>query len=499
MNGEIQKLKMMDVIPSPDNPRHVKKDDANVKELAESIKSSGLIYPVICRPHPKRKGKFDLRAGFRRFLAHQVLDKDTISAIVRSMTDKVALEITILDNLQREDLTPLEEARGIKDLMAVGKDTRTIADEIGKTPQWVIRRAKLMNLSPKWLRVISSAHHEYSNLAPVRLELIARFDHNIQDSLFGEYWLGRQSMANFTRYLSNFTRRLKSASWKLDDLILAPKAGACNTCKKRSSVQPGLFDDELDPEKIRANDKCLDKLCWEQKSNAGLVFKEAELRKEYPNLLHAATGCMSYNEEKDRPDVVDCYKYTKIKKTTPKALPAIVVYGKNIGSLIWIKLNKPTGQSGGRKKDKDGKVKPMSMSDKKEQLRKRRLALVLGGLKQFVEKRKKAPKLTVKHYLALSASFGVVIDWRSGKQRWKLSSELLTTGQSVMLDKIWEGLKEGIIGSLAVYSVGSIDKDNEDAARNVSVILDLDYGTLLKDAEKQIPVPKSWSKDKKSK
>jgi ParB family chromosome partitioning protein len=499
MNGknEISTLKLVDVIPTSDNPRHIKKDDPKVKELAESIKNSGLLCPVICRPHPDKKGKYDLRAGFRRFLAHQVLGSDTILAIVREMDDKVALDVTVLENLQRENLAPLEEARGVKALMASGQDVRTIADKIGKTPQWIIRRAKLMDLSPAWLKAIENPRHHYYGFTPMKLELIARFDHQIQDNLLEDRWLERQSIAEFQRHLADFTRHLKSAAWKLDDAILVAKIGACTTCKKRSSTQPGLFDDELDPDKIRANDKCLDKLCWEQKAKAWLAQKEVELRLQHPALVRVATESIPYDQAKQFAGVLESYKYAKVKKTTPNALPAIVSHGNATGSLIWIKPNAFTERGSNRTHKEKGK--PQTMDEKQEQLRKRRMALVLQRLIDLIEKTKTAPKLPIEHYLALAAAFGTVEPWDC-KNRWKLADELCPSDKRLaLLDRIWAGLQRGLKQSLTVYTVGEIDKHDESAAKHVALMLGQDYAELLNDAKEEIPEPKSWGKDAEKK
>ena len=500
MNGknEISILKMVDVIPTPDNPRHLDKEDIRVQELAESIKNSGLLSPILCRPHPTKKDKYDMRAGFRRYLAHKILGKDSILAIVREMDDKTALDVTVLENLQREDLAPLEEARGINSLIESGQDVQTIADKIGKTPQWVIRRAKLLDLSPAWLKAIEDPKHRYYNFSPLKLELIARFDQQIQDSIIAEHWLMDKSLASFQRDLADFTRRLRSAPWKLDDAILVPKVGACNTCNKRSSHQPGLFDDELDPEKIRLNDQCLDTLCWEQKSRAWCALKEAEFRKQYPQLRRVATENIPYGS-KEFAGVLEHYQYEKVKKSTPKAVPAVIVVGPGSSSLLWIKPNQPADRQGKRELGENGKVKPMTMKEKQEQLRKRRIALVLQRLIDMIEKTKTAPKLKNEHYLALAAAFGTVEPWDC-KNRWTLAEELLNGDKrSVLLDHVWGGLKPGLKQSLTVYTVGQIDKDNEGAAKQVAMILGQDYAELLDDATDEIPEPKSWGKDAKKK
>ncbi len=501
MNVEnaISVLKIADVIPTPDNPRSAVKNDPQIQELAESIKNSGLLCPVICRPHPTQKGKYDLRAGYRRFLAHQVLEAATIQAIVRPMDDKTALEVTILENLQRENLSPIEEARAVEALLNSGHDVKSVSAEIGKSPQWVIRRAKLLNLSPKWLKAIGNPNDQNCGCPAAKLELIARYDHQIQNGVMDEGWVMRESMAEFKKYLFDFTRRLKSAPWKLDNEALVPKIGACSKCKNRSSVHPGLFDDELDPEKISANDKCMDKNCWMLKAQAFVAMKEAELRKLHPGLMRVATEYMSYDQKEEFKDVLGVHKYATAKKGSPGAVPAVVVFGNGEGSLIWIKPTKSfDDRSGKRKTGADGKVKPLSMDQKKEHLRKRRVAWVLAHLIGLVDKTKVAPTLNAEHYLALAAVFGTTGQWGC-RDKWKVANALQLGKLPPILDQAWDGLKKSVITSLIVRTVNEIDKKDEVAGLNVAVILGKDYVTLLEAAAKEIPVPKAWAKDEKKK
>lgn len=495
MNGKVEMLKMADVVPTPDNPRHVTAKDPKVVELAASIKANGLLYPVICRPHPKQKGKYDLRAGFRRYLAHQVNGATEILAIVRPMDDKTALEVTILENLQRENLTPLEEARGVKALLDSGQDVRTISAEIGKGPQWVIRRAKLMDLSPKWLWAIELGGDCYGS-STAKLELVARFDLQIQDSMLSHWEAKNNDGKEFERFITAFTRRLKSAPWPLDNDILAPKAGACSACRKRSSLQPGLFDDELDPEKIKKNDQCLDADCWAIKAGYWTEMKEAELRKEHPNLVRVKT---------DRGNVPDCpkdvleeYQYSKVKKGVPGATPAVVFAGPGQGTLTWIKKN-DYGQSSGRPRGVDGKVEPMALKEKMEQLRKRRVAWVLVELQKAINKQKTEPKppdkIRINKWMALGVIFGVRANCEHHGD-WKLANAMAAGMDPLLLDQFWDGLKPALCDCLQIYTVGNIDKKKEENGRCVAEIMGLSFDGLLAEAAKEIPEPKSWAAEK---
>jgi ParB/RepB/Spo0J family partition protein len=130
---------------SPLNPRRTF-DPAKLQELAESIRVKGVISPLLVRPNAKG---FEIAAGHRRFRAAALADVSPLPCVVRAMDDAEFVEILNIENLQREDLTPLEEAEGYKLLMTkAGYDVRRIADRIGKSEKYVYDRVKLLQLVP---------------------------------------------------------------------------------------------------------------------------------------------------------------------------------------------------------------------------------------------------------------------------------------------------------------------------------------------------------------
>ncbi|MGL5899573.1 MAG: ParB/RepB/Spo0J family partition protein, partial [Lactobacillaceae bacterium] len=103
----IIEIKLADIRPNPYQPRQIFDDD-RLKELADSIKESGVFQPIIVK---KGVNGYELIAGERRLRASKLAGKEKIPAIVRDYTDEQVLEITVLENLQREDLTPIEEGQ----------------------------------------------------------------------------------------------------------------------------------------------------------------------------------------------------------------------------------------------------------------------------------------------------------------------------------------------------------------------------------------------------
>src|ERR1700729_366300 len=104
-------IPLASIVKNPQNPRkHF--DEATLKELAASIKVHGVRQPVLVRPDPLDKKKFELVVGERRWRASKIAGKAEIPAIVDELDDQSALEIMVIENLQREDVHPLDEARG---------------------------------------------------------------------------------------------------------------------------------------------------------------------------------------------------------------------------------------------------------------------------------------------------------------------------------------------------------------------------------------------------
>jgi ParB family chromosome partitioning protein len=132
---------LRDVRPNPDQPRkHF--DDDKLRELSESIKAHGLLQPIVVR---RVESGFELLAGERRFRAAQLADLDRLPALVRDVDDP--LEIALIENLQREDLSPLEEAEALATLIARhGYSHREVAELLGKSRPYVSNTLALTRL-----------------------------------------------------------------------------------------------------------------------------------------------------------------------------------------------------------------------------------------------------------------------------------------------------------------------------------------------------------------
>jgi len=142
--GEVQQLDVRRLVPNRHQPRqHF--DDQSLKELAESIRKQGLVQPVLVRRNAQ--GGYELIAGERRWRAAQLAGLNTIPAIIRDVADAEMLQLALIENLQRQDLNPLEAARGYQRLtkqFALTQDE--VAATVGKERSTVANYLRLLTL-----------------------------------------------------------------------------------------------------------------------------------------------------------------------------------------------------------------------------------------------------------------------------------------------------------------------------------------------------------------
>jgi ParB family transcriptional regulator, chromosome partitioning protein len=166
------------VEPSPYQPRTRFREEA-LDELARSIRASGIIQPIVVRPIGNR---FQLIAGERRWRAAQRAGLTKASAIVRQVSDELALEMTLVENIQREDLNPIEAARAFERLMEEFQLTQeTVAERTGKDRATVANAVRLLKLEPTiqdWIEEGKlTAGHGRALLAVLDAQLRMRYAH----------------------------------------------------------------------------------------------------------------------------------------------------------------------------------------------------------------------------------------------------------------------------------------------------------------------------------
>ena len=140
---KVVELPINDVLPNRFQPR-IKFDEDSINELALSIKKYGVIQPIVVR---KIGNKYEIIAGERRYKASVIAGKSTIPAIVSDLTDKDSVEIALIENVQREDLTPIEKAISYKKILDMGYiNQEELAIKVGKSQSAIANTLRLLNL-----------------------------------------------------------------------------------------------------------------------------------------------------------------------------------------------------------------------------------------------------------------------------------------------------------------------------------------------------------------
>ena len=143
---QIQDVELTKIVPNSYQPRREFSDES-IRELATTLDKEGLLQPIVVREQGEQ---YEIIAGERRFRAAKQLGWETIPAIVNNMDEAQAASLALIENLQREDLNPIDEAQAYNNLMKLNNLTQTaLAQNIGKSQSYVANKMRLLKLSPK--------------------------------------------------------------------------------------------------------------------------------------------------------------------------------------------------------------------------------------------------------------------------------------------------------------------------------------------------------------
>lgn len=256
---------------SKTNPRR-RFDEDLLAELTESVRQHGILQPVLVR----RNGDgYELVAGHRRLKAAEAAKLETVPALVRDLDDREVLEIQVVENLQREDLDPLEEASGYQRLVRDhGYTVERLAERVGKSKAYVYGRMKLADLPEQGKQALLKGR-----ITPSVALLVARIpDPELADEALGDIVCGDGGEPLSYRQAKlliedDLMRKLKSAPFKTNDAELVPEAGACTDCPKRTGNQPDLFGDV-------SADVCTDPPCFRRKAEVAFERKVADAERK---------------------------------------------------------------------------------------------------------------------------------------------------------------------------------------------------------------------------
>nr|WP_321315711.1 nucleoid occlusion protein [uncultured Ligilactobacillus sp.] len=142
---QVEKIEIKQIIPNRFQPRQVFSQQ-KITELAETIKEHGLLQPIVLREY--EENKYEIIAGERRFRAIKYLGWSEVPAIVKTMSDNESASMAVIENLQREELTAIEEAQAYQQLLELNRLTQAeLAEQLGKSQSFIANKLRLLKLS----------------------------------------------------------------------------------------------------------------------------------------------------------------------------------------------------------------------------------------------------------------------------------------------------------------------------------------------------------------
>ena len=143
--------------PNPDQPRR-QFTEADLADLAASIRTKGVIQPLIVRKSPKTADMYEIVAGERRWRAAQMVQLHELPVLIREFDDTEVLEVAIIENIQRSDLNPIEEAAGYRQLMdKFGHTQEKLAEALGKSRSYIANLLRLLHLPDEVLELLRNS------------------------------------------------------------------------------------------------------------------------------------------------------------------------------------------------------------------------------------------------------------------------------------------------------------------------------------------------------
>ncbi len=264
-NAEVR-MALHRLAPSPFNNRKIQDGEAN-GGLCASVKERGVLTPLLVRKNGKG---YEILAGSRRFAAAKMAGLKDVPVRILDVDDDEAREIVIVENLQRKDVHPLDEADGFRDLLDKSNgDVNGVVAKVNKPRRYVVQHAKLGDLSMKWREVWLEGKK------PMTVQhafILCRLPEKVQDQILSEC---KQYFPDAERLLDDINRRvhadLKEAPFDLKDKDLV--GGACEACPKRAGSNQDLFEGIT-------KDTCTDAICFTKKLSEWIQSTKAKLEKD---------------------------------------------------------------------------------------------------------------------------------------------------------------------------------------------------------------------------
>ena len=243
----IVSVALADIQPSSYNPRKTF-DETSLAELAESIRQQGVLQPIGVRPI--EENRYEVIFGERRYRASLMAGLETIPAVIHEVTDEVAEEMAVTENLQRKDVTPIEEANAYQKLIESGRhDVKSLAVQFGKSEDYIRTRLKFTTLIPEIAALLDADEITISVASE-----ICRYGEDIQKEVYERHlkdngynsWRGMKAEDVARRIEQDFTTDLNRYSFDKTLCLSCPHntnnmmlfcEGACGKCANRKCLE----------------------------------------------------------------------------------------------------------------------------------------------------------------------------------------------------------------------------------------------------------------------
>lgn len=268
---EVRNLSLSEIVPSPRNPRKTF-DKESLKELADNIKQQGLLQPITVRPMDEMDGDdiitlYEIVCGERRWRACKLAGMTEIPSIVKEMSDEDAFFAMITENLQRQDVDPMEEAAAIHELQVHGLNAKDIAAKLGRSERFVQDRSRLVGLIEPLQKLVKDG------LISIRAAiLLVKLDAEMQQEFFDDNYDADDDDKDSMTYeevkdwIDSTFGYLRTAFF-LDeegneDWLDGKDFPKCKTCVCNTANQGCLFYE------MKGDAKCTNTDCLNKKKNA---------------------------------------------------------------------------------------------------------------------------------------------------------------------------------------------------------------------------------------
>ena len=258
---QIQNLPLGKIKPDPEQPRKTFNEDA-LLQLSESIEKHGVLQPITVR---QLNGYYVIVMGERRYRASKLAGKKTVPSIVRTYENNDVLEVQIIENLQRQDVEPTEEAEAIAYLSEKYAPTE-IAKRLGRTDNFIRQRLKLAELIDGFKHFVRNGEMTIS--LGVGVALFEPEEQQMMLETMGEDFNAHQ----INKMIKDQTYDLEKAAFDVTDKKLVPKAGSCIECPFNAANQGNLFGE--------GKMVCTKAACFETKKSKSFLNLIGKSKKE---------------------------------------------------------------------------------------------------------------------------------------------------------------------------------------------------------------------------